>query len=304
MRGPTRMFLGALAVLSICLFAPPLAAADHRELDPNWPQLLPGLPDPPFVAPHPVRNCPRAGPACVDDLIRRLRALWQPYDASCDHRAAAALAYLRINEELRRELFRPGSIFRYPTWFSYVLTTFSNRFFAATADYDAGRPVPESWRIAFDAMRDGDISAGQDVLLFSNAHVQHDLPFAYEEMGVVTRSHASRKRDHDAFNEVNNRIQDPVGDELAERYDPTFRFIDLSPSPLDEIGSLQVVKLWREGAWRNAERLARSRTPAERALVVEDIRATSAAWARLIASFEMPGLRALRDEHCRAAPRP
>jgi hypothetical protein len=36
----------------------------------------------------------------------------------------------------------------------------------------------------------------------------------------------------------------------------------------------------------------------------EDIRAASAAWARLIASFEMPGLRALRDEHCRAAQRP
>jgi len=119
-------------------------------------------------------------------------------------------------------------------------------------------------------------------------------------MGLVTKDGKSRKRDHDAFNDINNRILDPVGDEVTRRYDPSFRLLDLQPLPVDEVSSQEVVKLWREGAWRSAERLASARSRAEWDDVVANIDATSADWARLIATPQFPGVRAGRDSYCHA----
>jgi hypothetical protein len=262
--------------------------------------MLPALPTSTAVQPHGVPNCTRASVACVEDLARRQRATWEAWDATCDHRAVMGLAYLKITEALRDDLALPKpTLFRYPSWFEYVTAAFSNMWFAANADYDARRPVAAAWKIALDTMTKGDVTAGQEILLFSNAHVQHDLPFAYEQMGLRTRKGASRKPDHDAVNEINNRILDPTQDEVSQRYDPTFSWVDLKPSPLDELGSMEFVKSWREGAWRNAERLLRARTPAERQMVVDSIDATSEIWARFIAAPALPGFRATRDAYCR-----
>jgi hypothetical protein len=289
---------GAALLLAAALAGP--ADADHRGLNPPWPQLLPGAERHHYIPPSPVKHCPRASIDCVDGLIRRLKRQWRPLDAACDHRAVATLSYLRINQAIRHDMTSEDSLFRHKHWFQSVLTTFSNRYFDAFTRYEEGKRLPPAWQVAFDAQTTGDITAGQDILLFSNAHVQHDLPFAYAEMGLITRNGRSRKHDHDAFNEINNRILDPVGDEVTRRYDPTFPFLDLKPLPVDEIASQEVVKLWREGAWRNAERLYEAETKRRRNHVIAGIDETSESWARLIAGLGFPGLRATRDEYCAA----
>ena len=93
------------------------------------------------------------------------------------------------------------------------------------------------------------------MLLFSNAHVQHDLPFAYAKLGIETRSGRSRKPDHDAVNEVNARVFDGIENYIAAHYDPSFSLIDMPFVPAEEVGTLELVKSWREQAWRSAERL-------------------------------------------------
>jgi hypothetical protein len=251
------------------------------------------------VQPRPVPNCRRPTIACVDDLLRRLRRQWRPLDASCDHRALFSLAYIRITTGLRDSLAgeAPPAI-RYPRWLTYVITTFSNRYFQAFADYEEGRPVPDAWRITFDAARQGDANGGQDVLLASNAHTQRDLPYVYAEQGARTPDGATRKPDHDAVNAINSRVFDGLQDEMAERYDPFFSFVDAKPSPLDELGTMEMVKGWREGAWRNGERLLAAGTDEERRQVSESIELNARVWAELIASGGMPGHRATRDAHC------
>ena len=72
------------------------------------------------------------------------------------------------------------------------------------------------------------------------------------------------------MNEVNARVFDGIEKFIAAHYDPSFSLIDLPVVPLDEIGTLELVKLWRENAWRSAERLLAARTPEERATVVRD----------------------------------
>jgi hypothetical protein len=137
------------------------------------------------------------------------------------------------------------------------------------------------------------------VLLFSNAHVQHDLPYALAEMGLRTRNGASRKHDHDGVNAINSRVFDPIQDFIAANYDESFTWMDMKPLPADE-QALEALKSWREGAWRNAERILNARTPEERAQIDEQIRTNSRFWAERIASFEMPGYRAQRDSYCRS----
>jgi hypothetical protein len=184
-------------------------------------------------------------------------------------------------------------------WMRYVIGDFSNHYFKYFRDYAHGRPVPGAWKIAYDEAMHGDASGGQDVLLASNAHTQHDLPFIYAEQGMASRKGHSHKPDHDAVNEVNTRVFDGLEDYYAQHYDPLFTYVDLKPSPLDEIGTQEMVKIWREGAWRNAERLINAKTSKEWRQVAGQIEQDSVTWARFITSGDMSGYRAQRDTYCR-----
>jgi hypothetical protein len=296
-----RAALAAVATAAALACAPGPAVADHHDQNLPWPQLLPPMPVTRAVQPHGVEHCRRASLRCMDGLLGRLRRQWRRLDAACDHRALFSLAYIRITKGLRDDLARrPPRWFRYRRWFTYVIADFSNRYFREFQNYARGRPVPESWRIAYDEDMHGDANAGQDVLLASNAHTQHDLPYVYAEMGMRTPGGASRKHDHDGVNEVNSRVFDGLEDEFREKYDPIFEWIDMKPSPLDEIGTQEMVKGWREGAWRNAERLMNAKTPDERRQVERSIDVTANVWADMIRSGDVPGYRAQRDAYCRA----
>ena len=265
-----------------------------------WPQSLPPKDIPNQVQAKPVEHCRVASVACVEGLEARLERQWEALDASCDHRAVIAYSYLEITRGLLEDMRGPreGALVANRRWMALLITNFSNRYFRAFDRWAEGRPLTEAWRVTFETAEQGDLSAGQEVLLFSNVHVQHDLPFAYERMGLETRSGASRKPDHDAVNEVNARVFDGIEKFIAGHYDPSFSLIDLPVIPLDELATLELVKLWRENAWRSAERLLAARTPTERAAVVATIAESSLAWATLISSVRFPGYGAARDEFC------
>jgi hypothetical protein len=117
-------------------------------------------------------------------------------------------------------------------------------------------------------------------------------------MGIETRSGRSRKPDHDAVNEVNARVFDGIEKFIAAHYDPSFSLIDVPFVPVEEVGILELVKDWREQAWRSAERLVSAHSRAERHAVAAQIRRTSTAWAQMISSGSLAGYRETRDEYC------
>ncbi|MFL5912436.1 MAG: DUF5995 family protein [Gaiellaceae bacterium] len=290
---------GVLIVVGAALACAGSAAARPQDQNLPWPELLPSLPATSKVQPHAVPHCRRASLACIDDLLTRLRAQWRTLDAACDHRALFSLAYIEITQGLRDDLARPHPrYFRYPAWFTYVIVDFSNHYFQNFDDYAAGRPVPESWRIAYDDDMHGNTNAGQDVLLASNAHTQHDLPYIYAEMGMRTPAGASRKHDHDGVNYVNTAVFEHLEHEYADLYDPFFSWVNMG-DPLDNYSTGEMVKAWREGAWRNAERLMNATTPQQRAQVDQSIDATANAWAHAIGDMQYPGYRSFRDAYCR-----
>ncbi len=300
MRAGGAIRVAVLVAVAVTAMAPS-ARADHHDSNLPWPQALPPLPVSTKVQPHPVRHCRHPSIRCLTGLEKRLRKLWRGYARTCDHRALFAIAYLRITQGLRADLQRKHPRwFRDRRWFTLVITAFSNRYFHWTSAYDHGRRVPDAWRITFDEAKRGDANGGQDVLLASNAHTQRDLPHVYAAMGLRARDGHSHKHDHDGVNAVNTRVFDGLEDYYAAHYDPFFNWVDMKPLPLDELGTQEMVKGWREGAWRSAERLLNAHTPAQRRQVAEQIETNARIWAEAIRSGEMPGYRATRDRFCRA----
>lgn len=98
-----------------------------------------------------------------------------------------------------------------------------------------------------------------NLLLGMSGHVNRDLPFALAEIGIVKPDGTSRKPDHDKVNEFLNRVMEGLLTEAAARFDPTVDDGQLPFTTLDDTALLQLLVSWREGAWRNAERLVTRR---------------------------------------------
>ena len=278
------------------------AAAENVVL-PNWPAALPAAPGTAAgTVPLAWDSCPKGKVSCVRSVIREMTKRWEPLDRSCDHRAVFALTYLRTTEEFLRTIEVDPGFFADGAWVNHLDAVFAEQYFRAYDGWERGEAVPEAWRIAFETAASPNEQGIGDLLLGMNAHINRDLPFALAHAGLVDGDGNSRKADHDRVNEFLDRVIDPLQIELARLYDPIFTVTDAEPSPLDEVGALAAVRGFRENAWRNAERLVRAETPAERAMVAESIEAEATISARTIqAANTFPGYGPTRDAHCAAA---
>lgn len=285
-----------LGTLFVALALP--AGAGAASLPVHWESALPDAP--PAGPQHgPVPGCKKATVACIDVQIKAMRRLQRAL--GCDHRAVFTTTYLTLTREIRNAAVRRPSIFRDRSYLFREVTNFAAYYFRSIRNDMRGRPVPEAWRIAFDTARDGEVNAGQDMLLGINAHVQADMPFVLAKMGLVDRGGRSRKPDHDAGNDVLADAYQTVVDQVAQRYDPILTTTNASWNPVEDIAALEMVRGWRENVWRNAERLVAAKDKAARAAVARDIQDTAATWARLMAGPQQPGYRATRDAYCAKA---
>jgi hypothetical protein len=257
------------------------------------------MPVPNDVQPGPLPRCREPTLACVDDTLSIMRGLRE--QLGCDHRVIFDTTYLLLTEAYRSTVVADPHFFRDNRYLTWEDTLFADYYFRTLSRYAAGQPVPEAWKIALDAAASGDADAAQDMLLGINAHVQRDMPYVIAELGMRMPDGSSRKPDHDAVNEILRNAYEPIVNEIASRYDPFVRVSNAPESPADNIGGLEAVKEWREGVWRNAERLMNAKTDAERQQVSDSIEQNAAAWARSILTFQNPpGHRAERDAYCRA----
>jgi hypothetical protein len=111
----------------------------------------------------------------------------------------------------------------------------------------------------------------------------------------------SRKADHDRVNVMLNKVQEPLLAEQAARFDPDMA-VPATPYGLGYTGLMQTLMVWREAAWRSAERLVAAPDEAARARVAADIehKALLEGLAVRAATSYLPPLRstAARDEFC------
>ncbi len=286
------MVLGALAL------AAPAGAAEPVAF--NWTTLLPALSSPDGNRGGPQPGCRRASMKCVNYVIRRLRKTRNRF--GCDHRAVFATTYLTLTQVMKRTMLDDRRFFRDRAGIIYQVALFSRIYFRTLKTYARGEPVDPAWATALDNATQTDLQGAGDMLLGINAHVQNDMPFMLAAITLRDRKGRSRKADHDAENAILDDAFDEVTREIARRYDPLAHYETTAISPASDVFGMGLVRSWREGVWRNAERLVNARSDDERAGVAESIHQQAAATADMIASGTMgtPGYRAERDAYCAA----
>ncbi len=290
----------AIAVALIATTGAVATAPSSASTWPNlpWSDLLPPAPSSTEVQPGPVKHCRKPTQRCIRGVLKRLRKTQNRF--GCDHRAVFATTYLKLTKQLAIALRRPA-FFDYRRYLLTQATEFSNVYLRALRAYDRGEPVPEAWRISFETAAAGDVNGAQDMLLGINAHVQNDMPFVVAALGLRAPDGGSRKPDHDRVNQVLNAAYDHVVAAVTRRYDPQVGLTNSPLTPLDDAAGLELAKGWREGVWRNAERLMNAGSDAERAQVAQQIEQNAGLWARAIATPQQPGYRAQRDAYCASA---
>ncbi len=294
--------LAALPLITAAL-ASGLAAAPAAAEDPTfvaWSDKLPAIAF--EYDPTSSDDCVAGRESCVQRTINQMKKRLDPLAASCDHAAVFSLAYLRTTETYLETARTPG-FYQDPSFVNHEDITFAVAYYAAFDDWVAGRldRVPPAWRIAFEAGRHRQVSGSGDLLLGINAHVNRDLPFVLAAVGLTAPDGTSRKHDHDRINRMLNQVYPPLMEEEAARFDPSMASAE-TPHGLGYTTLMQMLVAWREGAWRNAERLVAAPDAVAQARVAESIETSAAATARSIvaATQYTPPLSssAGRDSYC------
>ena len=295
---------GALVALTVAAIAVGIAAAAPTsavaEEAPflDWNPLLPGLATP--YRPSRERDCVDGSNACIEDTLTQMYRRFDRRYATCDHNSAFGITYIRVTEAIRLSVLR--RFYTEPRFLNHEDKVFARMYFGAFDAWergDRGR-VPPAWLEAFDAGRDRSVSGQGNLLMSMNAHINRDMPFMLDALGLTDPKGASRKPDHDRGNRVLSPLYDDVLKELAARYDPTVDDMDAPGTLYDDTAIFQILQGWREGVWRNAELLGAAETLGQRRAAAESIENNALAQARMIKSGTTISDSSARDAHCAA----
>jgi len=285
---PARLRLVFVALLlPVLVWLPDLNSPAHAD-DPlyvEWAALLPGLSD--AYDPNSSNDCVAGRLSCVTVVVNEMQQRFRPLAKDCSHNAPFAMTYLRVTQTYRWSAEQPG-YYVDPGWMTHAVAVFAKYYLRAwdtwSAD-DSSAVVPEAWRVAFSAAKNGQVSGSGNLMLGVNAHINRDLAFAMAAAGLAVPDGTSKKPNFDKVNELLNSVTVPLLAELSARFDPSMEGSD-TPYGLDATATGNVMFGWREQAWRNAEALVAAPTEEARALVAQQIEANSVAQAQtLLASF-------------------
>lgn len=240
--------------------------------------------------------------APIDDLLSRMDALFQPMRASGDERQHFLATYMRTTLAVKHEIERGG--FVDAAWTERWDIAFADLYLDALDEWNAERPVPAPWRVAFEAANAAPrVPPIRHLLLGMNAHINYDLPQAliqvitdqeFDDPALVAR----RSRDHEHIDAIlSSRVAAEDG-ELKKVEQPGDRTVlDHVLTPFNRAGSKRFLKEARGKVWRNAQALslARRRSLTELSERLRELEELSAA---RVADLRRPGqvlLRLTRD---------
>lgn len=202
--------------------------------------------------------------APIDDLLFRMDALLRPMRATGDERQHFLATYMRTTLAVKDELERGGFVDE--AWTERWDIAFANLYLDALDDWNAERPVPGPWRVAFEAANAAPrVPPIRHLLLGMNAHINYDLPQAliqvitdqeFDDPALVAR----RSRDHEHIDAIlSSRVAAEDG-ELKKVEQPGDRtLLDHVLTPFNRAGSKRFLKEARGKVWRNAQALSLAR---------------------------------------------
>jgi hypothetical protein len=215
----------------------------------------------------------------LEDVVSAITELEARHAARRDRRGVFATVYALMSQEMKRRI--EDGAFRDSDWVRRYTIAFANLYRAAHDDFESGRAVPKAWTIAFETARGGVALVTQDLLLGINAHINHDLALALDEVSIEPDRDA-RRADHSAVNEVLQALTEEVGHRVSDLYARGLAGVDACAGTLDEAVSNFSLAVARAGAWESAVALANARADIERRTIRRMLDLRSAAMARLI----------------------
>jgi len=287
-------------VLVVPLAAVPAQADDALYVP--WTTSLPGWSD--TYTPSSDNDCTAGRSTCLKQTLKELGRIHDLNGQSCSHNAVFSLAYLRMTQYYGFTRNIAGYYEDVP-FANHQDAVFARYYTDAFWNWKNGNrgAVPQAWLLAFDAAKNKTTTANGDLLLGMSAHINRDLPFVIASVGTVAPDGSSRKLDFDKVEQWLYTATEPMLAEAAQRFDPT---LDDSNDPwgLSYAALFQLVSLWRENAWRNAEALLAAPSPAARAVVAARIEtdANNVARGLLLSQAYTPPLSSTvsRDVYCAA----
>ena len=231
----------------------------------------------------------------LDDVVDALGAIETHYRQRGDRRAIFATLYGVVSAEIRTRV--AAGAFDDPAWVHRYAVSFANLYRQAVLVWEDGgtAQVAKAWRLAFEAAAGERGFVLQHLLLGINAHVNHDLPYAIDGIGIGA-DRDRRYRDHTAVNAVLSGVTDRATQRIAALYAPGLSAADDCAGQLDEMLSLFSLSVARDSAWESALALANARSAHERTLSMTLVGARAAAMARLLLA---PSANRLLVEACR-----
>lgn len=197
-----------------------------------------------------------------------------------DRRGVFVTAYLQITRAISTALDQ--GVFDDPEWTRRYLVCFANLYRKALLACERGdAEMPKSWRIAFDAARDGDALVIQHLTLGINAHINHDLALALGEVGIDPER-SRRYADHNRVNDVLKHATATMKQDVSRKHAPILERLDLIAGRFDDEATQFSIEKAREHAWSFAVSFAGARTDAERTLLARTLDEQAAVLARLI----------------------
>ena len=292
--GGARVVLVALAVL---LFAAPAALAEDPPFV-DWNPLVPSAA--PGYHPSRAKDCADGRSSCIEETLGQMYDRFDRQYATCDHNSLFALTYIRVTEAIRKAILR--GFYEEPRYLATEDRVFARMYFNATDNWRRGRRqnVPPAWLLALDAGRDRSVNGLGNLLMSMNAHVNRDMPFMMDALGLTKPDGSSRKPDHDRGNQVLNTLYDDVLNEMTARFDEAISNYQVPGTWIDDTTFFQILQGWREGVWRNAELLGRAKTPGERKAAADYIENYALDQGRFIKANTTIKSSAARDARCRA----
>jgi hypothetical protein len=194
--------------------------------------------------------------ASVADVRERLGELLSALRAREDRRADFLSVYVRTTEAVADRIERGR--FADPDWVGDYLVAFANHYREAVLAHETGHVehLPAAWRVAFRVADRGDASVLRTAALGVNAHVNHDLALALDDVGVAADRDA-RRADHRAVTEVIADLAPDVRETLLARDDGD------APAPAAEQVAT-VIGGCRRRAWQTAVALDARQGPRRR----------------------------------------
>jgi hypothetical protein len=193
-------------------------------------------------------------PTSIDEVIQRMQRIEDTL-AEDDGLRWFNLLYLKVTEHVRDN--PPQGAWQDPVWLARLDVVFANLYFAALAAFLAGKPVPKSWQVLFEARERKGIDRIQFALAGMNAHINHDLSFALlqldDEMHKGFNEDTPEHQDYEHVNDLLEAVL-PLALEFLAKGDRLGQ-IAQDTGKVGKMLALWNIRVARDLAWEFAEHL-------------------------------------------------